>query len=120
MAPVVNKLPTNEAITYLLKTGVLTIPKLIALLSTSNNEEFIYLRPLGMDEYEACEFNRKGDNYLTVSRNGVLIDNELVSMERWLRDEGKYHQLKKIETWRNYLIVKAFFHWKSTMKKHIK
>jgi hypothetical protein len=84
--PTPTKLPTNEAITYLLRTGMLTIPKLIALLNTSHNEEFVYLRPLGIYEYEACDFKNKGEEYLVVSRNGVLTGQELVTMEKWLRD----------------------------------
>jgi len=38
VAPLRSKLPTFEAMTYLLKTGLLNVPKLIALLNASNNE----------------------------------------------------------------------------------
>lgn len=48
IAPLRSKLPTTEAITYLLRTGVLSVPKLIALLNTSNNEEVVYLRRIGL------------------------------------------------------------------------
>ena len=48
IAPLRSKLPTNEAITYLLRTGTLTIPKLIALLNASNNEEVLYLRHIDL------------------------------------------------------------------------
>jgi len=69
---------------------------LIALLNASNNEEVLYLRHVDIYDYEATTFDQKGTDYITISRNGVLMDDRLVSMEQWLRDEAHHHRLRKI------------------------
>ena len=76
-----------EGITYLLRTGTLSIPKLIALLNASNTDEIVYLKHIDIYDYEAVTFDHKGMDFITVSRNGILMDDHLVSMEQWMQDE---------------------------------
>ena len=47
---------------------------IVALLQKNSSDEFLYMKVVGMYEYEACEETQKGKNYVTVSKNGMVLN----------------------------------------------
>ena len=49
-----SKEPINDTITYLMKNEILNIPKIVAMLQKSQSEEFLYMKVIGIYEFEVC------------------------------------------------------------------
>ena len=58
----------------------------MALLKKNNSEEFLYLKVVGMYEYEVCDEEKKGKMYVTVSKNGMIVNGELVPLKNLVRE----------------------------------
>lgn len=53
---------------------------MVALLQKNQSDQFIYLKMTGIYEYEACDERDKGNSYVTVSKNGMVQNGELITL----------------------------------------
>jgi hypothetical protein len=60
----------------------LNIPKIVAMLQKSQSEEFLYMKVIGIYEFEVCNEQEKGSHYITVSKNGMVRDGELTPLDK--------------------------------------
>lgn len=74
----------------MLKNQILTVPKIVALLKKSHSQEFLYMKVKGIYEFEVCDENDKGKDFITVSRNGMVIDGEIISLEKMVHEFEMY------------------------------
>lgn len=58
----------------------------MALLKKSHSEEFLYMKVRGIYEFEVCDQNDKGKDFVTISRNGMVIDGEIIPLEKMVHE----------------------------------
>ena len=58
-----------------------------------------------------CAEGEKGNHYITVSRNGMVSEGELVPLDKLIRDYNNYVQLKKISFFKHYPLLKMMGKW---------
>ncbi len=58
----------------------------MALLQKSHSDEFLYMKVRGIYEFEVCDEHEKGKNFVTVSRNGMVIDGEMIALETMVHE----------------------------------
>ena len=52
------------------------------MLQKAKSDEFMYMKIKGIYEYEVCSENEKGSHYITVSKNGMVTEGELIPLEK--------------------------------------
>jgi hypothetical protein len=65
---------------------VLNIPKIVAMLQKAKSDEFMYMKVKGIYEYEVCNENEKGNQYITVSKNGMVSEGELIPLDKLIHE----------------------------------
>ena len=87
-------------------------------------QDFFYLNKRSHPyDYHVVEFRDKNpEEYMTISCKGVtqFINKKtyFLSQEDWLVEERMYHNLQKIDFFKNYKINKNFRIWRNMMKRH--
>lgn len=103
--------PINETLTFLIKKQVLTIPKIVAMLKKARSDEFMYMRVKGIYEYEVCSENEKGVNYITVSKNGMVCEGELVPLDKLIHEYDLFTRVKKVHFFKHFWTIKLMNKW---------
>ena len=75
---------------------------IVAMLQKNKSEEFLYMKVVGRYEYEPSKKKNKGSKYVTVSKNGMVMNGELISLENLARECEIYKKLKKIDFFQHF------------------
>ncbi len=71
----------------------------------------------GIYEFEVCDEHEKGKNFVTVSRNGMVIDGEMIPLETMVHEFENFKKLRRIPFFRHFLWAKFMNIWNKGSKK---